>query len=353
MHKKDSGETMKRLSAILNSVTQRTGIEITAFSDNMKYVITNSDTPPVMPNRTDFSQIYSSQKQNRTFFRFRFSGVNFMGSIEGSDKSSENYAYLITSLIENYKDETDGLEVREVVRRMVLGEISSGSVQSFFEENGIIGGDCFCLAISTDKHGYEAVKACLTAKRKDSNLVAEIDDTTIAYIKIIPADLEKPSAKDFAQSLYKEILHATGTRVVIGVGTYKSLLKADASFKEALLAMKMNGFLCNNSSVRTFYDFMVVRLLEDLPKYKLKELGANLLDAEAKALFDDEEMIRTAEVFFENNLNMSEASRELYTHRNTLSYRLDKIRRATNLDIRRFSDAVTFRLLSIIKKITD
>lgn len=345
---------MKRLSAILNSVTLRTGIEITAFSDNMKYVITHNDTPPVMPNRTDFSQIYSSQKQNRTFFRFRFSGVNFTGSIVGADKSVENYAYLITSLIENYKDETDGLEAKEIVRRMVLGEISSSSLQSFMEENGIIGGDCFCLAISTDKHGYEAVKNCLTAKRHDSNLVAEIDDTTLAYIKIVDKEVEKPSAKDFAQSLYKEILHATGLKVVIGVGTYKEgLYKADISFKEAMAAMKMNGFLCNNSSIRTFNDFMVVRLLEDVPKYRLKELSASLLSEEAKALFADEEMVRTAEVFFENNLNMSEASRELYTHRNTLSYRLDKIKRATNLDIRRFSDALTFRILSVIKKITD
>ena len=98
---------------------------------------------------------------------------------------------------------------------------------------------------------------------------------------------------------------------------------------------------------------MLIRLLEDLPKYRLKEITANILDEEGEALFADEEMLRTASVLMENNLNISEASRALYMHRNTLTYRLDKIEKVTNLNIRNFHDAVTFRILSIIKKIAD
>ena len=61
-------------------------------------------------------------------------------------------------------------------------------------------------------------------------------------------------------------------------------------------------------------------------------------------------MIQTAEVFLENNLNVSETSRKLFLHRNTLTYRLDKIERQTGLDIRKFSDAVTFRLITVLFK---
>ena len=60
--------------------------------------------------------------------------------------------------------------------------------------------------------------------------------------------------------------------------------------------------------------------------------------------------IPTAEVFLENNLNVSETSRKLFLHRNTLTYRLDKIERQTGLDIRKFSDAVTFRLITVLFK---
>ncbi len=67
-----------------------------------------------------------------------------------------------------------------------------------------------------------------------------------------------------------------------------------------------------------------------------------------KKVFCDVELMRTAECFIENSLNISAAARELYMHRNTMMYRLDKIARITGLDIRRFYDAVAFRLLHCI-----
>ena len=76
-----------------------------------------------------------------------------------------------------------------------------------------------------------------------------------------------------------------------------------------------------------------------------------LLDSGAREIFSDEEMLNTAEEFLENNLNVSETSRKLYLHRNTLPYRLDKIEKATGLNIRKFSDAVTFRLITILSRL--
>ena len=62
-------------------------------------------------------------------------------------------------------------------------------------------------------------------------------------------------------------------------------------------------------------------------------------------------MIATAEEFLEANLNVSETSRKIYLHRNTLMYRLDKIEKATGLNVRKFSDAVTFRLITILSRL--
>ena len=72
---------------------------------------------------------------------------------------------------------------------------------------------------------------------------------------------------------------------------------------------------------------------------------------EAKELLKDEEMVNTAEEFLENSLNVSETSRNLYMHRNTLMYRLDKIERIMGLNLRKFSDAVTFRIITILNKL--
>ena len=92
-------------------------------------------------------------------------------------------------------------------------------------------------------------------------------------------------------------------------------------------------------------------MLEDLPKYKLNEYLELLMDEKARDIFGDEEMIATAEEFLEANLNVSETSRKIYLHRNTLMYRLDKIEKATGLNVRKFSDAVTFRLITILSRL--
>jgi carbohydrate diacid regulator len=75
------------------------------------------------------------------------------------------------------------------------------------------------------------------------------------------------------------------------------------------------------------------------------------MDTSAAEVFEDEEMLNTAEEFLLSSLNVSETSRNLYMHRNTLLYRLDKIEKATGLNIRLFSDAVSFRVLSVLYKL--
>ena len=92
-------------------------------------------------------------------------------------------------------------------------------------------------------------------------------------------------------------------------------------------------------------------MLEDIPEAKLSEYLSTLLEGDAKELLKDEEMLGTAEEFLQNSLNVSETSRNLFMHRNTLMYRLDKIERMTGLNLRKFSDAVTFRLITILGKL--
>ena len=91
-------------------------------------------------------------------------------------------------------------------------------------------------------------------------------------------------------------------------------------------------------------------MLEELPSAKISAYFDMLADADAKRLFADEDMMNTAEEFLNDNLNVSETARKIYMHRNTLTYRLDKIARATGLDIRNFSDAVTFRINTVLYK---
>ena len=134
-------------------------------------------------------------------------------------------------------------------------------------------------------------------------------------------------------------------------GTVKSASDLNTSFNQAATVKRMSKNLGAKGGVHSFKEYVLIKMLEDLPKYKLNEYLELLMDERAREIFDDDEMTSTAEEFLENNLNVSETSRKIYLHRNTLMYRLDKIEKATGLNIRKFSDAVTFRLITILSKL--
>ena len=98
------------------------------------------------------------------------------------------------------------------------------------------------------------------------------------------------------------------------------------------------------------YDTLGIgRLIYQLPS-KLCELFLDEIFKKESINVLDEETIQTIYKFFENNLNVSETSRQLFVHRNTLVYRLDKIERLTGLDLRRFDDAVIFKVAILVNK---
>ena len=134
-------------------------------------------------------------------------------------------------------------------------------------------------------------------------------------------------------------------------GKVPSVAEANTSFQQAMTTLRVSTAMNSKGEVHTFKEFLLVKMLEDIPKFKLNEYLEILLDSDAKSVFSDPEMINTAEEFLENTLNASETSKKLYLHRNTLTYRLDKIERSTGLNIRRFSDAMTFRLITYLYKL--
>lgn len=91
-------------------------------------------------------------------------------------------------------------------------------------------------------------------------------------------------------------------------------------------------------------------ILINIEQDNLCVVSQMLSEPNTKKFFADEELILTAQTFFENNLNLMQTSKELIVHRNTLIYRLDKIKKLLNLDIRKFNDAVTLHVLLVVKK---
>jgi carbohydrate diacid regulator len=181
----------------------------------------------------------------------------------------------------------------------------------------------------------------------------KLNETQCALIKFVDEEsYEYQSSTEYAEFLLRSIQEETGANVNIYIGgTVKSVYDLSISFEQAQSAVLLSNAINAKGNIHSFKEYLLVRILEDMPRYKLSEYLDTLMEINAREIFADEEMINTAEEFLENNLNVSETSRKLYLHRNTLMYRLDKIEKLTGLNLRKFSDAVTFRLITALIKL--
>ena len=158
-------------------------------------------------------------------------------------------------------------------------------------------------------------------------------------------DLEK-----LASSIVDTLSGEFYTHCVIGIGTPVTGIKDLArSFKEAQVALEVGKVFDTERSIVSYDKLGIARLIYQLP--------TTLCDMFLKEVFKrgsieslDQETLFTIQRFFENNLNVSETSRKLFVHRNTLVYRLEKIKKLTGLDLREFEDAIIFKVALMVKK---
>ena len=242
----------------------------------------------------------------------------------------------------------------DFVKAILLGEANYSQITRYMRKYSIKDMPAFVMIISVAQSAMSDVKNILSNYSSlSSDYVITVDESQLAFVKFIDDESDEyQSSTEYAEFLKQSVYEETGNHVKISIGsTVKTIVDLSSSFSQALSASRMSNAISAKGDVHTFREYILIKMLEDLPKYKLNEYLELLLDAGAKEIFGDEEMTNTAEEFLENSLNVSETSRKLYLHRNTLTYRLDKIEKATGLNIRKFSDAVTFRLITILSKL--
>ena len=176
------------------------------------------------------------------------------------------------------------------------------------------------------------------------------DEKNIIIVKEIKdkdtyEDLEK-TAQVIVDMLNTEAM----ARVRVAFGTIiKDIKEVSRSYKEAKMALDVGKIFYSDKKVMAYSNLGIGRLIYQLPLPLCKMFIKEIFDDNTPDNFD-EETLTTINKFFENNLNVSETSRQLYIHRNTLVYRLDKLQKSTGLDLRVFEDAITFRIALMVVK---
>lgn len=182
------------------------------------------------------------------------------------------------------------------------------------------------------------------------DFVISINETDLAVIKLLTEGGDSRELYKIAKNIEDALAQSLKLKTIIGIGTVvphiRDLAKA---YKEAGVAIEVGKVFDTEKTIINYENLGIGRLIYQLPTTLC---GMFLQEVFKKNPIDalDHETLFTINKFFENNLNVSETARKLFVHRNTLVYRLEKIKKLTGLDLREFDDAITFKVALMVKK---
>jgi carbohydrate diacid regulator len=269
------------------------------------------------------------------------------GSGENTYMLGKMIAYQIQSLLVAYKERFDK---DNFIKNLLLDNLLLVDIYSRAKKLHIQTDTKRVAMIIESVNGRDnnALEITRTHFGSGNDFVTEVDEDNVIVVKDV-SDMFKPSdiskaAEEMLLTLEKEGL--SGVRVAYGtvVGEIKEVSR---SYKEAKMALDVGKIFFDERKVICYSELGIGRLIYQLPiplcKMFIKEIfgGRNPDDF-------DQETLTTIDKFFENSLNVSETSRQLFIHRNTLVYRLDKLQKSTGLDLRVFDDAITFKIALMV-----
>ena len=201
-------------------------------------------------------------------------------------------------------------------------------------------------------HGEVATVDVLAGLFPDKlqDFVISINETDIAVVKQISGTTTAEELEKIAAGMEETLKNELNIKCVIGIGTVSDHLRELAdSYKEAQTAIDVGKVFDTEKSIINYEKLGIGRLIYQLPT-TLCEIFLSEVFKKNSIDSLDQETLFTINKFFENNLNVSETSRKLFVHRNTLVYRLEKIKKLTGLDLRQFDHAIVFKVALMVRK---
>ena len=201
---------------------------------------------------------------------------------------------------------------------------------------------------SKDYSTLEAVKTVFSKSKQD--FVTAIDEKSIIVIKELAKEDGPAKLHEIAESILSAVGEGEGGSAHVAYGsTIHEIREVSRSYKEARMALDVGKIFFDDQDIIAYSQLGIGRLIYQLPIPLCKMFIREIFKDKSPENFDAE-TTDTINKFFEHSLNVSETSRQLYIHRNTLVYRLDKLEKSTGLDLRVFDDAITFKIALMVVK---
>lgn len=292
-----------------------------------------------------------------------YGGVTLIGTdeqqpvyvlLQGDSQEVKNCAILIAQLISTVAQIDMGqADASQSMRLVLRGEIDGNELTNVAREYGVPLQMTRIVVLFhfpelDEEKSISMVKQFVA--EDSSDMLMDMGRHTAALIYHVDEHSEGLAAEKFAEKVTSACLEQTGQMMYAGISEPKEDIGelADA-YVQAKDAIGVGYIYHPQQQVYVHSRLLLERFLNDVPADMRQRYHEMMFSRRTARLFN-EEMLSTIEKFFENSLNLSETARQLYIHRNTLVYRLDKVQRATGLDLRAFDDAVTFKLMMLLGK---
>lgn len=301
------------------------------------------------------SQAESQLIQSYQYFKVFDNGVTeYIVIIRGEDEETYRIgkitAFQLQNLIIAYKErfDKDNFVKNLLLDNLLLVDIYSRAKKLKIEINARRIVYLIEMEVDKDINVAEIIRSIFPAKGKD--FVTAVDEKSIILVKELKDNDEIDDIEKIASTICDTLSVEAMINVYVAIGTVVTDLKnVSSSYKEAKMALEVGRIFESNKNIVNYERLGIGRLIYQLPSSLCRMFINEVLHGINIEQFDDE-TLATVYKFFENNLNVSETSRQLYIHRNTLVYRLDKLQKLTGLDLRNFDDAIIFKITLMVSK---
>ena len=346
------------LQETINGMKEVTGIDLCILDLSGRIVVTTMEiTDALAQHAEEFADSMAESQVIDGFQYFKIFDDQRLEYILLATGMSEN-AYTvgklavmqIQNLLTAYKERLDKENfVKNLLRdNLLLVDIYNRSKKLHIEVEQRRVAFLIQAEYEKDQNLLEATKEVESGA--DSDFITAVDEKSIVYVTPVNGNEGQAQFIQHAKEI-KEGLNEYGIKdAKIAIGNVAETIKdVSRSYKEAQIALEVSNIFYEDASVIAYNQLGIGRLIYQLPlplcKMFIREVFG---DYSPDSI--DEETLATIDKFFENNLNVSETSRQLFIHRNTLVYRLDKIQKNTNLDLRNFEDAIAFKIALMVVK---
>ena len=274
--------------------------------------------------------------------------------VEGEDKQADRFSLMLSIALMNIKNLYDDKHDKSsFIKNIILDNILPSDIYAKSKElhfSSDVSRIVFLIKFNgrNDIIPYDVMQNMFPGKNKD--YVINVGEHDSVLVKEIRPNYDIREIEEIARGIADTISSEFYTKVSIGIGSVVNNIKDLArSYKEAQVALEVGKVFDTEKDIISYDNLGIGRLIYQLPT-TLCEMFLQEVFKKGPLESLDKETLMTIQSFFENNLNVSETSRKLFVHRNTLVYRLEKIRKLTGLDLREFEHAITFKVALMVKK---